>query len=210
MSNSSRQDFEEESRGANRSGTPVLPTAPLPNHIGENIEAVVTLHASAERNVPRHQRVVEAVTTFFGRPVFLYGILIVVPFWVLFNVLPQGWGLAPLDPPPFDWLEFLIGTGSLVMTVAVLIKQNRQEKLEEQRAQLGLQMNLLSEQKIAKLIALVEELRSDLPNVKDHHDSEAEAMKQAADPQIVMNALEGRLEEELVQLQKQELAEFDH
>jgi len=49
------------------------------------------------------------------------------------------------------------------MTVGVLIKQNRQEKLAEQRAQLSLQLNLA---KIAKLIALVEELRCDLPNIK--------------------------------------------
>jgi len=48
------------------------------------------------------------------------------------------------------------------MTIAVLIKQDRQEKAGRE-AQLSLQLNLLSEQKIAKLITLVEELRCDLP-----------------------------------------------
>jgi len=51
-------------------------------------------------------------------------------------------------------------------------------------------VNLLSEQKIAKLIALVEELRCDLPNIKNRCDPEAEVMKQPADPQMVVEALE--------------------
>lgn len=90
------------------------------------------------------------------------------------------------------------------MTIAVLIKQNWQEKLAEQRAQLSLQLNLLSEQKIAKLITLVEELRCDLPDVQNRHDPEAEGMQQAVDPRMVVNALEERLSEELAEFQKQE------
>ena len=39
--------------------------------------------------------------------------------------------------------------------------------------------NLLAEQKIAKLIALMEELRRDIPTVKDRFDPEAEAMQQS-------------------------------
>jgi uncharacterized membrane protein len=90
------------------------------------------------------------------------------------------------------------------MSTGVLIKQNRQEMLAEQRAQLSLQLNLLSEQKIAKLIALVEELRCDLPMVKDRYDPEAEVMKQPTDPQMVMTTLEETLAQELAELQKQE------
>lgn len=182
-----------------------LPIAPLPDHIAQNIEAIVALYTSAERNVPRHQRVVEAVTTFFGRPVFLYSSLLVVALWMLPNVLPHL-GLPQFDPPPFDLLQLTLGIISLPMTIAVLIKQDRQEKLAEQRAQLSLQLNLLSEQKIAKLIALFEELRCDLPDVINRYDSDAEVMKQPADPHAVMVALEETLEEELAELQKQEIS----
>ena len=89
------------------------------------------------------------------------------------------------------------------MTAGVLIRQNRQEKLAEQRAQLALQLNLLSEQKVAKLIALIEELRKDLPNVKNRYDPEAEMMKEAADPHAVMEALEETLTQELEILQQE-------
>jgi uncharacterized membrane protein len=147
---------------------------------------------------------VEAVTAFFGRPAFLYGILLAAALWILPNTLPRRFGFRQFDPPPFYWLQGAVGFSALLMTTGVLIKQTRQEKLAEQRAQLSLQLNLLSEQKIAKLIDLVEELRRDLPNVKDRYDSEAEVLKQPADPHTLVNTLEKRLEEELVELQRQE------
>lgn len=185
---------------------PSIAIAPLPDPIGHNIEAIVALHTSAERNVPRHQRVLETATTSFGRPAFLYISLLVVTLWILLNVLPHL-GLPQFDPPPFDLLQLSLGIISLPITIAVLIKQDRQEKLAEQRAQLSLQLNLLSEQKIAKMISLVEELRRDLPDVKNRYDAEAKVMEQAADPQVVMDALEKSLAEELAELQKQEASD---
>jgi uncharacterized membrane protein len=124
--------------------------------------------------------------------------------WLLLNVFLPQWGLPQFDSAPFDLLQLVLGIIALPMTIAILIKQERQEKLAEQRAQLSLQLNLLTEQKIAKLIALVEELRADIPDVKDRYDPEVEEMQQAADPQVVMNVLENTLAEELAQLQKQE------
>lgn len=180
--------------------------APLPDPIAQNIEAIVALQTNAERGVPRHQRVVEAATTSFGRPAFLYISSLLVALWLIPNALPDL-GLPQFDPPPFDLLQLALGIIALPMTVTVLIKQNRQEKLAEQRAQLSLQLNLLSEQKIAKLIALLEELRRDLPNVQNRYDAEAEVMKQAADPNVVIDTLEKTLTEELAELQKQELNE---
>ena len=202
-----RETSLEERQLAQRLSKTSVPIAPLPDPIGQNIEAIVALQTSAERDVPQHQRVVEAATTFFGRPTFLYSSLLVVALWMLPNVLPQGLGLPHFDPAPFDLLQLTLGIISLPMTIAVLIKQERQENLAEQRAQLSLQINLLSEQKIAKLIALVEELRCDLPNVENRSDPEVEEMKQPADPQVVIDALEKTLTEELAELQKQEASE---
>lgn len=65
-------------------------------------------------------------------------------------------------------------------------------------------MNLLSEQKIAKLIALLEELRRDLPEVKDRTAPEAEMLKQSTAPHLIVNRLEERMEKELAELQEQE------
>jgi uncharacterized membrane protein len=185
----------------------ILPIAPLPEHITQNIDAIMALHTRHEQSISRHQRVVETVTAFFGRPVFLFSLIIAIAFWIVPNILPRRLGVRRFDPPPFAWLGFMVSAGSLLMTAGVLVTQNRQEKLAEQRAQLTLQLNLLSEQKIAKLIALIEELRQDLPNVKNRYDPEAEMMKEAADPHAVIEALEDTLSQELENLQKQQISE---
>ncbi len=182
----------------------MLPTAPLPEHISQNIETIIALHRRNEQGVPRHQRLVEGVTAFFSRSVFLYSITLIITLWMLLNIWPQRLGGRIVVRPPFAWLELSLSIGAFLMTTGVLIRQDRQEKLAEQRAQLSLQLHLLSEQKIAKLITLVEELRSDLPNVRDRHDPEAEAMKQAVDPHAVLEALEETLAVELAELQKSE------
>ena len=82
---------------------------------------------------------------------------------------------------------------SRITSTGVLIYQARQEKVAEERSHLTLQLNLLTEQKIAKLIALVEELRTDLPNVRNRHDSEAFEMQKTTNPQVVLNALKETL-----------------
>jgi uncharacterized membrane protein len=98
--------------------------------------------------------------------------------------------MAPFDEAPFFWLQGLTGLAALLTTTVVLIKQNRVAKLGEQRAHLDLKVTLLIEQKTAKLIDLIEELRRDLPNVKNRHDSGAAVMQQAMSPEGVLAALD--------------------
>jgi uncharacterized membrane protein len=101
------------------------------------------------------------------------------------------------DPPPFEWLQGVVGLAALLTATMILTTQNRQAKLMERRMHLDLQVNLLTEQKTAKLIELLEELRRDLPNVRNRHDSEAEIMQHAAEPMRVIAALEEQTAEAL-------------
>ena len=189
-----------------RGAPPTRPAAADPGDlVSQNIDAVAALHAHAERGVSRYQRAIEVATGFLGRPLFFYLILALVALWVAGNLLAPRLHWPQWDPPPFSWLQGLVGLGALLMTTVVLITQNRQNKTEEQRAHLDLQVSLLAEQKIAKLIALVEELRRDLPNVHNRSDPEAEAMSESADPHAVLSALEETLEK--VEEEVQELGE---
>jgi uncharacterized membrane protein len=70
----------------------------------------------------------------------------------------------------------------------VLIKQNRLTRIEKQRAYLDLQLNLLTEQKTTKLIDPIEELRNDLPMVKNRHDPASAALQKPTDPRMVLAA----------------------
>ncbi|MEH2286116.1 DUF1003 domain-containing protein [Nostoc sp.] len=169
-------------------------TAPLPDPIAKNIEAISLLHSQEVRDIPAHQRILEAIATFFGRAIFLYSLLIILALWIFGSFFDP---FLPFDLPSFSWSGQGLDAAALVISTGVLVRQSRQENFAEQRAQLMLQLNLLSEQKIAKIISLLEELRTDLPNVINRHDLEAELMRQAADPIAVLEALQKNLAEEL-------------
>lgn len=168
------------------------PVDPVPEHISQNIDSILAFYRREEQKISDPQRLLEKVGGFMGRPSYLVSVLSFVALWLLANVLSTRLGFRPLDPPPFFWLQGLVSLGALLTTTVVLITQNREAKLEEQRLHLDLQVNLLTEQKTTKLIRLLEELRRDLPMVKDRHDPEAAALQKPTDPEEVLAALEKR------------------
>jgi len=171
-------------------------SAPVAAHVQENIGKMAALASQAERQIGQHQRFVERLTASLGHAGTLYFTLVFVGLWVAWNTLGGRAGIAPFDPPPFTWLQGLITLCALLMTTMVLTTQNRQALHAEQRSHLDLQVNLLGEQKAAKLISLLEELRRDLPNVPNRPDRVAEAMSSSVDPETVLSALAETLAKE--------------
>lgn len=158
--------------------------------IGQNIAAVDGFYTREEQKRSTSQRHAESIDRFIGRPAFLVATLLFTSAWMSANLALTAWGMAAFDEAPFFWLQGLTGLAALLTTTVVLIKQNRLDKLGEQRAHLDLKVTLLIEQKTAKLIDLIEELRRDLPNVKDRHDASAAVMQQAISPEGVLAALD--------------------
>ncbi len=163
--------------------------------LSAHIDTLTAIHMRAEREVSRHQRAVESVTAWLGRPQFFYGIVVGAGLWMLFNSLAARLRLPQWDSPPFYWLQGAVGLGSLLMTTVVLITQNRQAKVIQRQAQLDLQVSLMGDQKAAKIIELLEELRRDMPGVHNRVDAEAEMLQETVDPHVVLTALEFKLEQ---------------
>ncbi|GAC1305654.1 MAG: DUF1003 domain-containing protein [Ktedonobacteraceae bacterium] len=163
--------------------------------VGQNLETIVEHQLRVEQGIDLHQRSIETITKSVGRPRFLYGILLAIALWIGVQELLMLLGIKSFDPPPFSWLQGIITLTALVMTTMVLITQNRQEQHTEQRRHLDLQVVLLVEQKVTKVIALLEELRRDIPSVHDRHDPQAEAMQEVLDPHAVLAALDDLLQE---------------
>jgi uncharacterized membrane protein len=177
------------------------------DQISQNIEAVLDFYTREERKMSRSQRIMERISRFVGQPAFLGIILIFATLWILANIALRELGRIEFDPAPYFWLQGMVGLSALLTTTVVLGKQNRLAKQEEQRAHLDLKVNLLTEQKAAKLIDLMEELRRDLPNVRDRHDSEAVALQQSMNPDLVLAALDERSEPDGRMVPTQETAE---
>ena len=129
------------------------------------------------------------MTAVVGTALFaavLVGVLVV---WMGRNLILAAIGAEPFDPPPFNVLQAVAECVALFLTVFILATQRRENVLIEHRLQLMLELALLSEQRSAKVIALLEELRVDMPSVPNRSDPEADALASPGNPDAMLEAL---------------------
>jgi uncharacterized membrane protein len=165
----------------------------LPEQVIKNVEAIGNHIERHQKNASADWRILIKITTIFRQPQFLYFQVGFFTIWQTYSHFAYH-NAIPKFLPLLDFQNQWLTIASLLISTGVLIYQTRQEELSEERSHLMLQLNLLTEQKIAKLISLVEELRIDLPDVIDRDDLEAEIMKQATDPEAILGALQQNLE----------------
>ena len=156
-----------------------------PEQVAENIETILAFYQREEEKVSASRRMLESVGGALGRPAFIAFTLAFAGAWISAQLI--GW--LDFDPPPFFWLQGIVSMSALLMAIVILIKQNRQSKVEALHAHLDLQVNMLTEQKVSKLIELIEELRRDLPMVRDRRDAAAEALQEPADAREMLDTL---------------------
>jgi uncharacterized membrane protein len=143
----------------------VKPIECLPEQVIKNVETITNHQDRYQQNATISQRVLNKIAAIFGQSPFLYFQVVFFTIWgicshlVNQHLLPQNFSLFGLQDQGLEAAALLISTG-------VLIYQTRQEELSAERSHLILQINLLTEQKITKLISLVEELRTDLLMLK--------------------------------------------
>jgi uncharacterized membrane protein len=161
----------------------------LPEQVIKNVETIASHQDRHQQNTTADRRVLNKIAAFFARPGFLYFQIGFFAVWIGCTNLAER-NLIAKNFPLFDLDLHGLEVASLLISTEVLIAQAHQEKVAEERSHLNLQVNLVTEQKIAKLISLVEELRTDLPNVKNRDDLEAEMMKQATNPQAILEVIQ--------------------
>ncbi|MDQ2736499.1 MAG: DUF1003 domain-containing protein [Pseudomonadota bacterium] len=154
----------------------------------ENIELLAEYQEREEAQVSRLQFVIEAVSEFFGSPAYFAFVIVFIALWVLVNLWGRHAGWQHVDEPPFFWLQGIVSSNALLLTVAVLIRQNRMAKLAA-RAHLDLHVNLLAEKKVSKVLEVVDELRKALGHLHPD-DSGTQELATAADPQAILSAIE--------------------
>lgn len=164
--------------------TPILPA-----HIEDTVQAIARLHAEHYAGATPLQKLIESLTARAGRPAFTVGITVIVLSWMALNFALVALKLKPLDEPPFFWMQGAVALSALYMTSLILTTQRREDQLASHREQLTLELGILSEQKTAKIIQLLEELRRDTPLIANRVDHEADALSTPADPQAVLDAI---------------------
>jgi uncharacterized membrane protein len=90
----------------------------------------------------------------------------------------------------------VLSLGALVQATMILITENRQDMTADRNRQLDLQISLLLDEKMSKLITMVDELRQAHPDLKGSTDPQVEALKKTVDPHRSLETLDQLLEEE--------------
>lgn len=162
----------------------------LPAEPSDSVEHLAALHREHERATTPVQRAANRITGALGRPATLAATVLLMVGWMCGNYLAGRMGVAALEQFPFPDLAFVATIAAVLIALLILTTQRHQDQLADRRAQLTLQIAILSEKKVAKVIALLEEQRRENPMLASRVDAEAEAMAKAIDPRESLQTLE--------------------
>lgn len=165
----------------------VAPTGGLNSALARNISAMRERAQAEARRAGMGDRVANAVTGFTGSMTFVYVHVVIVSAWVAVNL-----GLVP-GAPPFDRTFVILATAASVeaifLSTFVLISQNRAARAADRRAELDLQINLLTEHEVTRLITLTAAIAERL-GVPDARDPEVRELEHDVAPEAVLDTLE--------------------
>jgi uncharacterized membrane protein len=106
--------------------------------------------------------------------------------WIAANL---GWiGVEPWDPT-FVVLAMIASVEAIFLSTFILISQNRMSATADRRAELDVQVSLLAEHEITKLVQLVSAIASKLDIPHDDRGEIAELKRMVA-PEAVLDAIE--------------------
>jgi uncharacterized membrane protein len=122
-----------------------------------NIEAIAKMEEDALNRRTPTEHVSDAIVKFIGSTAFLLLQVLLVLVWSAINlhVFPH---VRPFDPFPFGILALIISSESVLLTIFVLISQNRMARQAERRAHLDLQVGMLAEQELTTMLQMVQRL----------------------------------------------------
>jgi uncharacterized membrane protein len=159
----------------------------LNSSLRRNIEALRRRREQEEARASAEERIARAVTQFSGSLRFVYLHLALYGGWIVANL---GWipAVRPWDPS-FIVLAMIASVEAIFLSTFILITQNRMAAAADRRAELDVQISLLAEAEITKLVELVSEIAARM-EVPEARREDIEEMKQLVQPEAVLDAIE--------------------
>jgi uncharacterized membrane protein len=164
-----------------------MPGDSLNSSLRRNIEALRRRREEEDANASVEERIAAAITGFSGSMRFVYLHLALYGLWIVANL---GWvpGLRPWDPT-FVVLAMIASVEAIFLSTFILITQNRMAAAADRRAELDVQINLLAEAEITKLVELVSGIAEQM-DVPEAEEPEIQEMKRQVAPEAVLDAIE--------------------
>jgi uncharacterized membrane protein len=151
--------------------------------IERNIRTIIHLRAKAEHDRSLQDRIADAITDFSGRMIFAYIHIVWFAIWILLNT---GWfGVRAFDPFPYGLLTMIVSLEAIFLSTFVLISQNRLSIENERRADLDLQIGLLTEHELTRVLQMLDAIQ-DKVGVIDHRNSELADLEMETRPEDVL------------------------
>lgn len=155
--------------------------------VERNIQALLDRRQAEEQRRSLELRVADAITRFTGSMRFVYVHLVLYGLWIAVNL---GWVpfVQPFDPT-FVVLAMVASVEAIFLSTFILISQNRMAALADKRADLDLQVSLLAEHEVTRLIKLVAAIARRV-GLEEANDPELAELLRDVAPERVLDAIE--------------------
>jgi len=100
------------------------------------------------------EKIADALTSQFGTISFLIINILWFAGWILINTGHVSF-IEPFDSYPFDFLTMIVSLEAILLSIIVLISQNRENKISSLRAEIDTHIDIVSEEEITKLLEIV-------------------------------------------------------
>ncbi len=112
---------------------------------------VKSLKAKADAKRTKFEVLADKLTSLFGSIHFLTLNILIFLVWISINigVIPT---VSPFDPFPFGLLTTIVSLEAIILAILVLISQNRASQVDDLREEIDLQVDIITEQELTKLI----------------------------------------------------------
>ncbi len=136
-------------------------------------------------------RTADRLTGWSSTPFFLFLNVILFVVWIALNT---GWvpGLKPFDPFPYGLLTMAVSLEAIMLSIFVLISQNRAAQIATLREELHLRVNLIAEQEVTKILQVLAHMRKKM-GIRSE-DLELEAMLENLDTGDLEQSINEQLE----------------
>ena len=157
-----------------------------------HIDSIVRQEEEALERRSSAERLADAVGVFAGSLLFIVLHLVLVIAWLLVNSgkIP---GARPFDPYPFSLLGVIVAVEAVILSSFILMRQNRMMRRGELRDHLNLQVDLLAEKEITKVLQMVRAICGHMGLQDIMGDKEIRELSQTTSIESLSQTLEDRL-----------------
>ncbi len=152
----------------------------LLDRLTERRQRLGAFRARANERRSKAERIADRLTQVMGSVPFLIFHLVLFMVWLgvnlgIIKILPQ------YDPFPFGLLTMALTLEQSLLTIFIIMSQNRSAEIADLRNEIDLQVNIVAEEEISKALRLLRLIGEKLDIAEIINDSELSLMEEPLD-----------------------------